>query len=344
LRPEFVILRRLSPLVLLAAATAAVLAWMAAGLPSPFESGAWRRSMAWIMAEQKAFHDQLTGALKALGADGGLSAALWLVAGSAAYGVFHAAGPGHGKAVLTTYLLTNRDRLPRGMAMAVAAAFLQGLVAIVLVYGLVYLAGWVPRDAAVAVDWSERFSYALIAGLGLYLAWRAIRGLWPLVIAPSAPDHVGHHHHGDHDAGHAHGHDDHVHDESCGCGHAHGPSAEQLEQAGDWRTTLGVVLSIGMRPCSGAVLVLVFARALQIPWAGVAGVAAMSAGTAATVMALAALAVFARDRAVALVGSRSAGGLAVAANTVALAGGALLIAVGVSLLSASFAPTHPFGV
>ena len=90
-------------------------------------------------------------------------------------------------------------------------------------------------------------------------------------------------------------------------------------------------------------LVLVFARAVGIPWAGLAGVAAMSAGTAATVMSLAALAVFARDRAVALAG-RSGRQFALAANTVALAGGGLLVAVGGSLLAASFAPSHPFGI
>ena len=67
----------------------------------------------------------------------------------------------------------------------------------------------------------------------------------------------------------------------------------QLERAGNWRTSLGVVFSIGLRPCSGAILVLVFARAVDLPLAGVAAVAAMSMGTAATVVMLATAAVYA---------------------------------------------------
>ena len=62
------------------------------------------------------------------------------------YGVLHAAGPGHGKAVLTTYLLTHRQQLQRGIVMGISAAMLQGISAVVLVYGLIGLAGWLPRE------------------------------------------------------------------------------------------------------------------------------------------------------------------------------------------------------
>jgi ABC-type nickel/cobalt efflux system permease component RcnA len=57
--------------------------------------------MQWINAYQQEFYRSLTGALKAMREDG---SKLWVLIGlSFAYGVFHAAGPGHGKAVIVLY-------------------------------------------------------------------------------------------------------------------------------------------------------------------------------------------------------------------------------------------------
>ncbi len=43
----------------------------------------------------------------------------------------------------------------------------------------------------------------------------------------------------------------HVHNEHCGCGHQHLPAPEQLQAGDDWRARAAIVLSMGMRPCSG---------------------------------------------------------------------------------------------
>ena len=86
---------------------------------------------AWLLGMESRFYLQLTHAVRltkesAAGAAG-------LVGLSFAYGVFHAAGPGHGKAVLTSYMLSNEVALRRGLVIALLAAILQGLVATAVV-------------------------------------------------------------------------------------------------------------------------------------------------------------------------------------------------------------------
>ncbi|WP_339635626.1 nickel/cobalt transporter [uncultured Sneathiella sp.] len=310
----------------------AVLAWSvwmpsqahaASGVAEP---SLWARGISWIMMQQRIFHEELVTALKTLTDGGGLAAAWSLIFGSFLYGIFHAAGPGHGKVVLTTYLLTHPQRVSRGVGIAAAAALCQGLVAIVLVYGLIYLAGWIPRETGSAVAWSERISYILVAAIGGLLILRTARQLLNRYF-PRTETHSHHHHHEDGDC----------------CGHTHMPSGEQLEQIRDLRSAISVVLAIGLRPCTGAILVLVLARALTLPIAGVGAVLAMSAGTGIAVATLAFLAVRARQKAVAFTADKSPV-WQVAANTAALAGGGLLIAIGISLLSASFYSRHPLGL
>ncbi len=276
----------------------------------------------WIFGEQRAFHRELTQALRLLGDGAGARAGLWLIAASFVYGAFHAAGPGHGKAVLSAYLLTQKTRLARGVALGVAASFCQGISAVVIVYGPVWLAGWRASETAAAVSWSERTSYLLLAGMGTLLAWRAARGF--VAELRAAPER---HHHG----------------HACGCGCAHAPSAPEVARATDLKTSAGLVLSIGLRPCSGAVLVLIFAHAAKIAWAGVLAVLAMSAGTALAVALLALVAVKARDWAGSLAGERRRGAN-LAAALVGFCGGALVALLGVSLMLYSFGPQHPLGL
>jgi nickel/cobalt transporter (NicO) family protein len=277
----------------------------------------------WIFGQQRAFHRELTQALRLLGEGANLSAGLWLIAASFVYGVFHAAGPGHGKAVLSAYLLTQKTRLKRGVALGVAASYCQGLSAIVIVYGLIWLAGWRASETSVAVSWSERMSYALLAGMGGFLAFRAARGFVAELRARREHDH--HHDHG------------------CDCGCTHAPSAPEIARATDLKTSVGLVLSIGLRPCSGAVLVLIFAYAAKIAWAGMLAVTAMATGTALAVALLALVAVKARDWARTLAAGHRRGAT-FAAALVGFCGGALVALLGISLMLYSFGPQHPLGI
>ena len=65
-------------------------------------------------------------------------------------------------------------------------------------------------------------------------------------------------------------------------GHAHGPEPEELAGPGGWRRGLSAIVAVGLRPCSGAIIVLVFALAQGLFWAGVASTFVMGLGTAIT--------------------------------------------------------------
>ena len=124
----------------------------------------------WLMAQQSSLTHLIAGKVHAL--QGQPSAAWGLVGLGLAYGVVHAAGPGHGKAVLASYMLANETSLKRGAAMALMAALLQALIAIVLVGA----AGFVFRATASqinqAADWIDLASYCSIAAIGAWLVWR----------------------------------------------------------------------------------------------------------------------------------------------------------------------------
>lgn len=286
---------------------------------------------------QREFHRALTLAITEF--SGTPSPATWmtLLGISFGYGVFHAAGPGHGKAVLTTYLLSQGGARRRALALSFAASLLQGLVAIGLVVVLVHGLGWLTRRAMGSVAWVEQASFVMVALLGLWLCLRAIRQLWrsrPAAAGNGAtPGDEDHHHHPRHH--HAH---DHPHDHSHGHAHDHGHHCcgghHHVEpgQASDWRTAGLTVLAIGMRPCSGAVLLLGASTLLGNFTVGVAAVLVMSLGTALTVSALALASVMARGWAERRLARHHDGGrIGRLMGWAALGGGLAIMALGVSL-------------
>ncbi len=278
----------------------------------------WDRAAAWVWSKQREFHRALTREVRELRGSDGVGWALVLM--SFLYGVLHAAGPGHGKAVLTTYLLTHKHRLNRGVAMGAIAALLQGVTALLLVYGLIGFAGWLPRETETASLWAARASFGLLTIVGLYLLARASASFFNGV---RQWRHDAHH---DHAA--------HTQDEGCGCKHV--PSMAEIETAGSRRAMTGVVLAVGLRPCSGAVLVLILAAVMGLAWHGAFAVLAMSLGTAITIITLAILATKAREWAGAVIAHRSPL-WALASGGVGVLGGGLLLLFGLLLLSTSFA-------
>lgn len=281
---------------------------------SPFGVGAPAASEAggiagFILAKQAEFYRLLTSAVRASKQDG--HAVLLLGGISFAYGVFHAAGPGHGKAVISSYLLANEATLKRGVGLAFASALAQALTAIAVAGLLAALLGATAATMSRAVSFIELAAYGLIVVLGLRLAWikaRALMAAWRGTPA-------------------------HVHGPDCGCGdgHAHMPAPEDLPRGSGWRDWWGAVLSVGLRPCSGAILVLVFALAQGIFWVGAASALLMGVGTALTVSAIAALAVFAKHAAVRLAANRSGSAAAVALRGVELLAALMLVAFGLAL-------------
>lgn len=289
-----------------------------------------------IQSIQRDLHRALSAAIMAV-REGGIVAAWTLIGLSFLYGIFHAAGPGHGKVVISTYLLTQESELKRGLLLSLISSLVQGLVAIVLVEATVRLLGLTMRQAEGAVPGLEAASYGLVALLGVGLIVTRGRRMLRAMAGPADPGPTGHahgHHHDDHGHGHDHG----------ACGHSHGPRPEDLAAPLGLKSFAALVLSIGIRPCSGAVLVLVVAYSMGLRATGMAAVLAMSLGTAITVGMLASLSVFARGLARRLAARmpEHAGRLSLAGEGVAMAGGIVILVLGLLLLQAALAaPAHP---
>lgn len=281
----------------------------------------------WVAAQQSAFYQELTGAVRDMKQNG---SAFWtLISLSFLYGVFHAAGPGHGKVVMSSYVLANRETAKRGAVLCLLSSLLQALVAI----GVISILAILFNATSLVITDASRFlevgSYVLVTVLGAYLVFKAIRGL--LSAQPASHDHHHGHHHDHH---HSHDHDHH-HDENCGCGHAHAPSPELADQAkGSVKAAVAAIFSVGLRPCTGALIVLVFALAQGLFWAGVLSALAMGLGTAITVTTLMFLAVGTRRATLVFAGSNTRGA-AYVLNGIQLLGAVAVLLLGGVLLTAA---------
>ena len=342
---------------------------------APTTTGPFAHILMWINLRQQEFYHSLAAAMKAMRQDG---SKLWLLIGlSFAYGIFHAAGPGHGKAVISSYMVANEVALRRGIMLSFVSALLQGLTAVVVMM----LAYFVLRGTAISMTDAAWFleisSYVLVTLFGAWLLWRK---LGPSILrlfgrtpayslsaahaghshghahahAHSAHSHAGHSHaHAHSHAAHSHAlhtHDDHDHDhhdhshahdhdhgpgEVCEtCGHSHAPDPAMLSgDRFDWKTAWSAVAAVGIRPCSGALIVLSFALLNGLWVGGLLSVLAMSIGTAITVSALATIAVTAKNWAVYFAGDGRIGNRI--HSIVEIGGAAFIFLVGLLLLSAS---------
>jgi ABC-type nickel/cobalt efflux system permease component RcnA len=277
---------------------------------------------------------ELATGVKSLKGENAFAGAVMLAALSFLYGVVHAVGPGHGKMVISSYVVANEETVRRGVVISFIAAALQALSAIVLVGILAFALNSSGLEINAWSNLLETVSYALITLVGAWLLAtqliRLYRG-WQESHARAAHGHHDHHHH------HAHYHHDHAEGEACN----HIVDARDLAGPFDWRKMLAVVFSVGIRPCTGAILVLIFALTQGMFWAGVAATFAMAIGTAITVAALATLALGSRELALRL-GGRS-GTFAEAVWTIcSLGGSALILLFGATLFVASLGPARPF--
>lgn len=305
--------------------------------------GLFQRIGTWVLNTQQQLNRQLAAAVRQLKTENPLLALGTLIGIAFAYGVLHAAGPGHGKAVISSYVLANNETLRRGVALSFLSAAVQALTAIIFVGVLAIVLRQTSPAMRAAENWVETVSWALVAMLGLFLIFRQVRGWvrdWSARDAAHAQVHGGpasgaaHHHHDQHDH-------HHTHSEDCGCGHAHIPSPDQLKGAWSWKKALPLALTVGIRPCSGAILILIFALSQGVLWAGVLATIAMALGTAITVSMLAVLAVGSRDWAARLPGSGSVWAGRIHTAT-AFAGSFLVFALGTAFFFASLKAASPF--
>lgn len=237
--------------------------------------------VAWLLAKQSAFYMEINAAVRRAKTDG--TAVFGLIGISFLYGIFHAAGPGHGKAVIASYMVANEQALKRGVLIAFLAAALQGCIAIAVIGVIALLLHGTAQQMTAAGGVIELVSYAAIALFGLALVIRKGRALLACFARTPATLSA---------ASVARTAAPHIHDAECG--HLHMPDAARLSRPLPARELAATVFAAGLRPCTGAILVLVYALSQGIFYAGIGAVAAMSFGTAVTTSGLAALAVFAK--------------------------------------------------
>jgi nickel/cobalt exporter len=262
---------------------------------------------AWILSVQSGFYGSLQAGVREMKQNGSALFSLLLV--GFAYGVFHAAGPGHGKGVISAYLVADEKALRKGFALSLAAALVQALVAI----GIVFIVSLVLRATASTMNRLamnvELASFIAVTLLGAAITWRKagkVLGVMALARNPHAS----------------------VQED---CDHVHMPPPEVLSRMTRWRDMAGVAIAAGIRPCAGALIVLVFALSQGLFAAGIAATFAMALGTALTTSAIAALAVFFKTMALRVAGGRGASG-AIAIAGLELLASAFVLVLGASLL------------
>lgn len=228
-----------------------------------------------------------------------------LVAIAFLYGIVHAAGPGHGKFVVGGFFLSRRAKIAQGIGLSAAISFIQALSAVLLVAVFTVAVDAGSRRLLENANLLETLSYGLIALLGVGLAWNAFKKK-----------------------------------SCCHAPHEHGPTcshAQQHRQKTTFKELLASSLAVGIRPCTGAVMILLFTFANQIAWAGVMATFAMALGSMITVSAVSLGAIGAHSALSRLAGSTKAWELARQAGGVAA--GLLIALAGAAMMAASLTPT-----
>ena len=262
----------------------------------------------WAALQQREAQTALAAGLRAVRA-GEPGAWITLMGVCASYGFFHAAGPGHGKLLIGGYGAAARVTALRLSTLAVISSLAQALTAIMLVGAGALVLGW---SRARMTDTAEQVlapaSYGAIAMVGVWLAWRGLRRVRSVrAAAPVAEDGTCH-----------------------SCGHAHGPSVDQVAGLTSWRDAVVIVVSVAMRPCTGAVFLLILCFGLGIPLAGIVGAMVMGLGTASVTVLVAILAVGTRRSALA---GWSGSGAVRAIALIEIVAGAVIAVIATTLLA-----------
>lgn len=220
----------------------------------------------WAIAQQRAYQSEIAAAVYSIkAAEAGAFAALLLAAGL--YGFVHALGPGHGKFVLGSVGVGSQVSRKHLAILAVSTSFLQAIWAVILAYGCLFLfEATLVRLTGIAEGHLSIVSYTMVSAIGAFMFWRGLRIAWPAL--SSVP-------------------------KACGCcgGHDHAVTEQTLS---GWNAA-ALVSAIAVRPCSGALILLLIAWQMDIKLAGVAATLIMGLGTATAVALVALGSTLARD-------------------------------------------------
>ncbi|KLV07222.1 membrane protein [Photobacterium aquae] len=267
------------------------------------------------------------------------------------YGMLHSLGPGHGKVIVTTYLATHPAKVKASLILTVVSALCQALVAIALVSVLVWGFGASMRIVNQKAMFFVSLSFVLVVMLGGWICWKSIRQMYrsicslkpemgtlipmaessetmkPSILNAKITSAISFN---------AQQSSHHYHHDGCGCGHQHVADADAINRASTWREYIGIVASIGARPCTGAIMVLLFANMVELYWMGVVSAVVMAAGTALTTSIIAMMTLSGKHlvKRYLIIGSRSCKGRwEIAGYSLQLLGGVLLVVIGLLLMS-----------
>jgi ABC-type nickel/cobalt efflux system permease component RcnA len=268
----------------------------------------------WAADGQREFQNAMARALRAL-RDGDPQALTTLLVVCFTYGFFHAVGPGHGKVLIGGYGVGRRIGLLRLSSIALMSSLAQSLSAVALVYAGVFLLNWSSKQMVnITENIMAPVSYGAIALIGVWLLWRGGRGFWRL----SKPSHSSHQHA----------------DGTCNsCGHRHGPTPDEIAQLNSWRDTLILIGGIAIRPCTGALFLLVLTWRMDIQMAGILGALVMGLGTGSVTVAVAIASVTFRKSA--LMSAGTSARLAFMVPALEILAGGIVVFVALQLLRIS---------
>ncbi|PPR79521.1 MAG: hypothetical protein CFH01_00352 [Alphaproteobacteria bacterium MarineAlpha2_Bin1] len=291
----------------------------------------WSYLLIEIQSYQRGFHLQLSQSINDIKKNG-LVISIGLIILSFIYGVFHAIGPGHGKIIISTYLLTQENKLRRGILLSVSSSLFQGATAIFSVSIVTIILNFTFRDTIRLTFDIEIVSYFLISLVGLFIIFSKffkifykLKLFFKMKINILKPnfytynDNKKHHHN-------------------------HGPSLDEINSS-SLKSLLSIAFAIGIRPCSGAIIVLLLSFSLKLYFAGLISVLVMSLGTGLTTSVLATLSVYGRKTALKLLSilPNENGKSQIISDWIALLGGIIIFMFGLLLFQSTlFAPTHPF--
>jgi len=279
-------------------------------LPGSGSPSSVQKAMAYIQDQQRSLYRKLAGSLRAVKSEYSTGTVTTLIVLSFLYGIFHAVGPGHGKAVISSYLLANERAIKRGIGLSFAASLAQAVSAVFLVTAIIFLLkhiGITTRQSALSL---EVFSAVFIALIGGWMLWSSLRALGS----------------GSSDRGCVvHSHHVHLPDDS------HPLS---------WSTAGAIIAAVGLRPCSGAIFVLLFANTIGLYVAGIWSTFAMAVGTAVTVSILAMITLGSKEVALRIAGFKPRW-IDTAYATMRIFGSFVVLGVGLLLIVSALSPATP---
>ena len=199
-----------------------------------------------IMFWQQKLNNELTRLVKQLKTDRSWKAFWPLIAVSFFYGVVHAAGPGHGKVVVFSYFISRRSSIKKGLFLGNLISLFHALSGVVIVLTLYFIIKTAYLASFEALSQKIKLvSYSLVVAIGLALLLSSIFNM------PNR---------GSHD-----------------------PEEDTSGTLPDRKGVLPLALAVGMVPCPGVVIIMLFALSFDLLVIGLLMSFIMALGMAATI-------------------------------------------------------------